>query len=163
MDTQRVDNTGLKILRFFATGCGVGFVPFMPGTVGTVFAVLLYFCVVVINVNVFIRIAIIVLITLIGFWSSSVAEKYYGVKDPHLIIIDEIAATLVILEFIPLTFTTVFIAFALFRFYDMVKPFPANRLEDLNGGVGIMMDDLIAGIYTILTLKVVIWAGIPYY
>jgi len=120
-----------------------------PGTAGTAVAVLLLWLVP------FSRPALaafFVVVTLVGTWAAHRAERALGAKDPGAIVIDEVAGmTLAALPF-PLTLPTLLAGFVLFRFFDVVKPPPARASQRAHGGVGIMVDDLIAGAYTALVL-----------
>ena len=120
-----------------------------PGTAGTAVAVLLLWLVP------FSRPALaafFVVVTLVGTWAAHRAERALGAKDPGAIVVDEVAGmTLAALPF-PLTLPTLLAGFVLFRFFDVVKPPPARASQRAHGGVGIMVDDLIAGAYTALVL-----------
>ena len=99
----------------------------------------------------------ILVFTFAGIWAGTRTEEISGHKDPGKIVVDEVAGQLIAL--IPLLFvkwsiTTVMVSFILFRFFDIVKPYPANRLQDLEGGVGVMCDDLVAGAYAAIILLV---------
>lgn len=95
-------------------------------------------------------------VTLVGTWAASRTEQVLRIKDPGKVVVDEVAGQLVSLSAVPATFwlledaTTVVAAFILFRLFDIVKPYPARRLEGMHGGVGIMADDLVAGLYAFL-------------
>ena len=144
----------LKKLKYFlATGCGIGYVPFFPGTLGSLFALVIYI-VVTLNHTTWLIICIVTFFT--GTWVSQVVERDKG-KDPGMVVIDEFVGqwvTLLFLPRIPLIFIT---GFFLFRILDILKPFPAKKMEDLNGGLGIMMDDLVSGIYANIGLRIMLW------
>jgi phosphatidylglycerophosphatase A len=134
--------------------CGVGYLPLMPGTFGSLLAVGIFLlfarsltgspliAVVLVSILVF---------TVAGIWAGTRTEELLGRKDPGKVVVDEVAGQFIAL--FPLTLFThwstvaVIVSFILFRFFDIVKPYPANRLQDLNGGAGIMFDDLVAGVY----------------
>ena len=90
-------------------------------------------------------------VTFAGIWAGSRIEQLSGRKDPGKVVVDEVAGQMIAL--FPLTLFAqwstgaVILSFILFRFFDIVKPYPANRLQDLDGGMGIMFDDLVAGVY----------------
>lgn len=100
-------------------------------------------------------------ISLLGTWAASRTEKIIGRKDPGIVVIDEVAGQLVAFIFLPsfyfgvLVPPIVLIGFIAFRFFDIVKPYPARKLESLPGGLGIMADDLVAGAYSALVLSVI--------
>jgi phosphatidylglycerophosphatase A len=89
--------------------------------------------------------------TVAGIWAGTRTEQLSGRKDPGKVVVDEVAGQFVAL--FPLTLVTrwstaaVIVSFILFRFFDIVKPYPANRLQEMNGGAGVMFDDLVAGVY----------------
>lgn len=100
-------------------------------------------------------------ISLLGTWAASRTEKISGRKDPGIVVIDEVAGQLVTFIFLPNFFfgvpvpPIILIGFIAFRFFDIVKPYPARRFESLPGGLGIMADDLVAGAYAALVLAVI--------
>jgi phosphatidylglycerophosphatase A len=93
-------------------------------------------------------------VTIVGTWAAHVVEQALGDKDPGVIVVDEVAGmTLSVLALpLPLTWPVLLVAFVFFRIFDVVKPFPANRAQALSGGLGVMIDDLIAALYTLLIL-----------
>jgi phosphatidylglycerophosphatase A len=95
-----------------------------------------------------------VVVTLVGTWAAHVAEMSLGEKDPGVIVIDEVAGMTLSVLLLPLPFTVpvLLVGFLLFRIFDVVKPFPAGRAQALPGGAGVMVDDLIAGLYALLVL-----------
>ena len=129
--------------------CGVGYLPLMPGTFGSLLAVAIF--VTLVRVSAVAILISILVVTFAGIWAGTRTEELSDRKDPGKVVIDEVAGQLIAL--FPLTFfaswsiTAVIVSFILFRFFDIVKPYPANRLQALNGGWGIMCDDLIAGVY----------------
>lgn len=97
-------------------------------------------------------VALFVIVTVVGTWAAHVAERRLGGKDPRAIVIDEVAGmTLTVLAFPP-TLPVLAVGFALFRLFDVIKPFPARHAERLPGGAGVMADDLIAGLYGLAVL-----------
>jgi len=95
-------------------------------------------------------------VTLAGVWSSSVMEQFWG-KDPSKVVIDEVAGMCVSLVFLPVNVKYLLAAFILFRFFDIVKPLYIRKTEALPRGWGIMLDDVLAGIYTNILLQCVLW------
>ena len=133
---------------------GVGYLPLMPGTYGSLVAVGIFLGFTQLvkgNALVALVIVSIVAVTFAGIWAASRTEELSGRKDPGKVVVDEVAGQLISL--FPLTLlvhwsiVAVIISFILFRFFDIVKPYPARRLEALKGGLGVMCDDLIAGVY----------------
>ena len=139
--------------------CGVGYMPLAPGTFGSLVGVAIFLALVRVP-SVFLVIAILV-VTFVGIWAGTRAEELAGRKDPGKIVVDEVAGQLIAL--LPLAFAAwsikmVMLSFILFRFFDIVKPYPANRLQDLKGGLGVMCDDLVAGAYAaIIVLGVLVY------
>lgn len=132
--------------------CGVGYLPLAPGTFGSLVGVGLFLLLVRLNAaNPLVIVVAILLVTLAGTWAATRTEQLSDRKDPGKIVVDEVAGQLIAL--FPLTLfahwstLAVIISFILFRFFDIVKPYPANRLQELNGGAGVMFDDLVAGVY----------------
>jgi phosphatidylglycerophosphatase A len=88
-------------------------------------------------------------VTVVGTWAADEAERALGRKDPGAIVVDEVAGMIVSVLGVPLTLPVLATGFLLFRVFDVVKPFPANVSQRLGGGVGVMIDDLIAGVYAL--------------
>lgn len=139
-----------------ATALGAGYAPIAPGTFGSAVGLLLWLALPDIH---WLQILAIVLIAIVGAWSGSVAEEHFDRQDPGQVVVDEVAGMMVTLAFNPVRgFAWVVVAFVLFRLADIIKPFPVNRLESLPGGIGIMADDLAAGVYANLALRAAMWA-----
>jgi phosphatidylglycerophosphatase A len=100
-----------------------------------------------------------IVITLLGIWSSGIVEQIWG-KDPSRVVIDEVAGMCISLLFLPVQIKYLLCALVLFRFFDIVKPLYIKNMELLPGGWGIMMDDVLAGIYTNIILSVIVWANL---
>jgi len=141
-------NTKTKefLVKFIATGYGSGYAPIIPGTFGTLAAFPIFWAMTYLIFPVYI--AVTVIISLIGIWAAGEAEKLFGVKDPHPVVIDEIAGLLTAMLFLPFQIKYLLIAFVIFRVFDVLKPWPCFQIQSLDGGWGIMLDDLIAGLYT---------------
>ena len=101
-----------------------------------------------------IQAAAIVAMFVAGSWSASVAERHFGRTDPGQVVIDEVLGMLMTLFLNPVSWLGAIVGFLLFRIADVIKPFPANRLERLPGGLGVMADDAMAAIYANLVLRV---------
>ena len=136
-----------------ATSGGVGYIPFAPGTFGSLAGLLLWW---LLPGTLPIQLTVIVAIFILGSWSGSVAERHFASTDPGPVVIDEVLGMLVTLFLNPVGWGGAILGFLLFRASDIIKPYPANKLEQLHGGVGVMADDLMAGIYANLALRVVI-------
>jgi phosphatidylglycerophosphatase A len=134
-----------KIVLFLATGAGSGYAPIAPGTAGSGVGLLLYALLIRLPGAGF---ALAVAATaLVGIWAAGRAEREFGRKDDGRITIDEIAGMLVSLVALPVRLDVAVVAFFLFRLFDIVKPPPVRRLERLRGGLGVVTDDLVAGLY----------------
>ena len=142
-----------------ATGLGLGYAPFAPGTVGSLAALPLVLVVWNAGGSWAVLVAA-VLVTAVGLWASGAAETRFGVKDPGPVVIDEIAGQMVSLLFLAPTLPTLVAGFALFRLFDIWKPFPVRRAESLPGASGIMADDLVAGVFSNLLIQALRW-GFP--
>ena len=151
---------GQTAILFLVTGAGAGYFPWFPGTIGTLVAVPLS-----LGLN---RLALtyfpFALFTLVGsilcaIWLSTKGAVILKQKDPRIIVIDEIVGFLVANFFAPPRLLALIWAFLLFRFFDITKPFPADKLERLPGGSGIVLDDVMAGLYTLLSLRLLLELG----
>ncbi len=135
--------------RLTATFLGAGYAPFAPGTAGSLAAVPLYCLLRRLSWPQYFM--SIIIITVIGVLACTRVEAEWG-KDPSRVVIDEVAGVLVSLISRPAGLREVLAAFLLFRFFDIVKPPPVNKLETLPGGLGIMADDIAAGILSAISL-----------
>ena len=91
-------------------------------------------------------------VTIVGTWAAHQGERALGEKDPGAIVIDEVAGMALSVVALPQTWGVLLAAFVLFRVFDVLKPYPANALQRLPGGPGVMLDDLVAGLYALLVL-----------
>jgi len=139
------------LIKILATGFGVGYSPIAPGTAGTLVAIPIYYFLSDIPSPLY-------EITLMGFfflsvWISENAEAFFGKKDDPRIVIDEVMGFLITMLWLPKTILFIILGFFLFRFFDIVKPFPIRHLErQLKGGFGVVLDDVMAGIYANVVL-----------
>ncbi|MCD4651515.1 MAG: phosphatidylglycerophosphatase A [Candidatus Cloacimonetes bacterium] len=140
-----------KLILFIACGFGSGYLPKMPGTWGTIFALIVYLT---IPESFWMEYYAVVMVTLLfftGVYISGKAEAYLS-HDDGRIVIDEIAGFFVSVLFLPKIWYFYIPAFILFRLYDILKPWPINKLQSLKGGWGVMVDDIVAGVYTAVIL-----------
>jgi phosphatidylglycerophosphatase A len=122
-----------------------------PGTAGSAVAVLILWVVPFSRAGLLL---FLVAVTLVGTWAAHRAERLLGAKDPGVIVIDEIAGmTLAVAPFTP-TLAVLAVGFVLFRVFDVTKPFPARASQHAAGGIGIMVDDLIAGLYALIVIVI---------
>jgi phosphatidylglycerophosphatase A len=134
---------------------GIGYVPVAPGTFGSAVGLLIWY---VLPASFLAQGAAIAAVVVLGSWSGTIAERRYRKVDPGYVVIDEVAGMLVTLFLVPAGWIGMVAGFLLFRLFDIVKPYPANRLERIHGGLGIMADDVMAGIYANLALRLCIWS-----
>lgn len=148
--------------RLGASLFGIGFIPAAPGTLGSAATVgaiwylsqrfpeqfstnhhLLWWagCIVLVAISIFL---------------ATDAKATFGKDDPGPIIIDEVAGQFITFFMVPLSMRTLIVGFFLFRFFDIIKPFPVHTMEDMEGGVGVTMDDVIAGVYANICLMLII-------
>jgi phosphatidylglycerophosphatase A len=136
-----------------ATCFGLGYSPIAPGTVGSAVGLLVW---VVLPQTIAVHAAAIIVLFVAGSWSGSVSERHFKATDPAPVILDEVLGMLVTLFMNPVGWLGATTGFVLFRIFDIIKPYPANRLERLHGGVGVMADDLMAAIYANLALRAIL-------
>lgn len=139
---------------------GIGHAPVASGTVASAATIPIAVALALCGPWVFLAGTAVVIV--IAFWSAGAAEAHFGLKDPHAVVIDEVAGQLVALAFVPLGWIWYAAGFFLFRVFDVIKPYPANRLERVPGGPGIVLDDLAAGVYAnlVLVLARVVWGAL---
>lgn len=171
---------GKDYLALAIATCGVGYLPLAPGTWGSLVGVGLYLLLRFFTLRFialfslpysFVRflpwpiflaaeLVLITLVTLVGIWAASRTEKLSGRKDPGQVVIDEVAGQLIaLLPVVPTLdagWLSIIAAFLLFRLFDIIKPYPARRLENLESGLGIMSDDLAAGAYAAVATSVIV-------
>ena len=137
-----------KLNRIVATGLYSGLIPGAPGTYGSLLAGLF----ILIFPDILTSIYPAIIISIIGLISSAGEEKVTGIKDDPRIVIDEIAGMLIAVMGMEINIVIIIAAFLVFRFFDIFKPFPVNKMQNLPGGLGIMADDILAGLITRLIL-----------
>ena len=136
-----------------ATAFGVGYVPFAPGTFGSAVGLIIW---ALLPSSPAAHAAAILVMFAVGAWSGTVAERHFGGTDPGPVVIDEVMGMLLTLFMHPVGWGGALAGFFLFRAFDVLKPYPANRLEQLPGGLGVMADDGMAAVYA----NLVLWAGL---
>ena len=150
-------SSAVDYLALAIATCGVGYLPLIPGTFGSLVGVGIFL---LLSQTAAGLVVSIVAITFAGIWAGSRTEELAGRKDPGKIVVDEVAGQLI--ATLPLAFFTqwsiaaVMVSFVLFRFFDIVKPYPANRLQEFKGGAGVMFDDLVAGVYAAVLVSIFI-------
>ncbi|MCG8341897.1 MAG: phosphatidylglycerophosphatase A [Chlorobiales bacterium] len=141
--------------KFLGSCAGLGYFPFAPGTITSLAAVTLF---VLFPSLLQIETALPVLAILFasGLWASGVMEEVYG-HDPSRVTIDEFAGQWLALLLLPVGWFTAILGFVAFRFFDILKPEPVNSAQKLPGGWGVMADDLLAGVYANLSVRIMLW------
>ncbi|CAK8711322.1 MAG: phosphatidylglycerophosphatase [Candidatus Electronema aureum] len=146
-----------KLFLFIATGAGSGYLPKAPGTWGSLVGVLLWLAGMH-RLALGSYLAVLAVLFIIGTVAASAAEKIVDQGDPGIVVIDEIVGQLLTLTLAPAHPLAALAGFALFRLFDIRKPFPVGWLDQrIHGGLGIMLDDVAAGIYALLILQAGVW------
>jgi phosphatidylglycerophosphatase A len=143
-----------RLAVMVATAGGAGYTPVAPGTAGSVVGVAAYLL--TRHWPPLVQVALVAAVTLAGIWASHRAERHFGREDPGEVVIDEVAGQWLTLCLTGVGLSGALLGFIAFRAFDIAKPWPVRRLEDLPGGVGIMADDLMAGVYGHLVVRVAI-------
>ncbi len=144
-----------RLAVFVATVGYSGYFPVAPGTIGSAAGLVVYLLVWWAQ-SPLVEVGLIVLLFAAGVWAGTTAERYFGGIDPGPVVIDEVVGMLITLAFIPVGLSGALAGFVLFRIFDVIKPFPADRLERLHGGLGVMADDAMAAVYANISLRLVV-------
>jgi phosphatidylglycerophosphatase A len=145
-----------RLAVFIATVGYCGYFPIAPGTVGSA-AGLVFYLLVWWSQSPIVEVGLIVVLFAAGVWAGTITERFFGGIDPGPIVLDEVVGMLITLAFIPVGVAGALAGFFLFRIFDVVKPYPAGRFEQLHGGLGVMADDAMAAVYANLSLRLLIW------
>ena len=138
-----------------ATGCYSGYLPKAPGTWGSIVGLFIFSLLHTLNISTYL--IILAGLFLVGTFAAGEAEKIMDHKDPGLVVIDEIVGMLITMIAVPVTPLTMALGFILFRIFDIAKPFPVGLIDQrFHGGLGIMLDDVMAGIYSLVILQVLV-------
>lgn len=165
MNDKKILKKGAPLLPvIIGTGFGSGFWPWGPGTAGALLATLIWYalsCLLPSSLLIAVTVAFIFVFQFLGIWSANRLAPYWG-EDPSRVVVDEMVGVWISLLAAPAgSIACAVAAFVLFRFFDMVKPFGVRHMESMGGGVGVMMDDVLAGMYGFFVLYVVRFAIIP--
>lgn len=151
----------MKIREFFFTGFYSGYSPVAPGTAGSLVAMALYIAenyflggILYDKLN-YINFILVVVLVYPCIKLCDYAEIFYKKKDPQTVVIDEVMGYWTAVQFLHFSYIFAVLAFILFRIFDIIKPWPARKLQDLHGGLGIMIDDYIAGLYALAVMQAV--------
>ncbi len=145
-----------KIVKMLSTWFYVGNLPVAPGTAASAVGIVMAM---ICSSNVFFYVCVTLIVTILGFMVSGRMEEILDQKDPGCIVIDEVAGVMIAFFLLPLTPVVIVTAFFLFRAFDMFKIYPVNKFEQLKGSTGVMMDDVIAGLYTNIVMQFAIRAA----
>jgi phosphatidylglycerophosphatase A len=148
------------IYKLTATALGAGYSPFAPGTMGAIvgcIALWLFekYNLISTTTTPILFIGLILVTTVLGIIATDKLEEEWG-KDPSKVVLDEVIGVWIAMMFIPFSFFNVLLAFGLFRYFDIAKPLGIRKLESLKGGLGVMADDMLAGIYSNITLHIIL-------
>lgn len=146
----------VSVALALATFFGVGYVSVVPGTFGSLAGLVLW---AVLPHSIQVQAAVIVVTFAGGAWASGVAERHFQATDPSPVVVDEVMGMIVTLFMNQVGWLGAIAAFFLFRFFDVVKAYPTNRLERLPGGVGVMADDFMAAVYANIALRAMLALG----
>jgi len=137
-----------------ATGFYSGYLPKAPGTWGSLVGVLLVFLLHALSLQIYL--SVIAGLFIVGSFVAGEAEKILDNRDPGVVVIDEIVGMLITMIAVPVTPLTMALGFILFRVFDIAKPFPVNFFDQpFHGGLGIMLDDVVAGIYSLIIMQLI--------
>ncbi|HJZ79316.1 MAG TPA: phosphatidylglycerophosphatase A [Pyrinomonadaceae bacterium] len=184
--TPRSRRTFGDYLALGIATCGVGYFPIAPGTLGAIVGVALYLpinawsyqlletyalqhrlsMIDVLTPQLALMLVVIFFVTMVGIWAATRAERVLQRKDPSIVVIDEVAGQMIALLSASVWFPTwrsLLSAFILFRLFDIWKPYPIRRLEAMESGLGIMADDVLAGVYALIVNSVLISAYLLFF
>jgi phosphatidylglycerophosphatase A len=142
--------------KLFSTSLGIGYIGKGAGTVAAVACCICWYFAQAFGYQPLAYFIVTLIITVVGIWSSGVVAKIWG-KDPARVVIDEVAGMCISLLFVPASIKYIVTALILFRFFDIVKPLYIRKMEMFRGGWGIMLDDVLAGVYSNIILQVILW------
>jgi phosphatidylglycerophosphatase A len=149
----------IHLAVFVCTFGYIGYAPVAPGTFGSLAGLLVHAALRWSGVGPLVELIAIVALFALGTWSGTHAERYFGGTDPGPGVIDEVVGMLLTLYLVPTSWTLAALGFLVFRTLDVVKPFPAGRLERLHGGLGMMADDAMSAIYSNAVMQLLIWTA----
>jgi len=147
-----------RFILLLASGLGAGYVPSAPGTAGTLVAIPIFLVLSSIPFPLY----ALTILTFFFFasWISGEAERCWGKKDHPRIVIDEIMGYLITMLWLPRTILFIILGFLLFRFFDILKPPPIRLLERVKGGYGVVLDDVLAGVYSNIILQIIFYFAV---
>jgi phosphatidylglycerophosphatase A len=137
------------IVKFVTTFSYLGYFPKIPGTAGSLAGALIF---ILLGKNHTSVVLATIIITALGFLFCGPAEKAFKKKDPSAVVIDEVSGMLLCYCFVPMNWPNILAGFVLFRIFDIIKPLKIRKMESFKGGLGIMLDDILAAAYVVLIL-----------
>jgi len=144
------------LILIIATGFYSGFLPKAPGTWGSLVGLALFFLLHTLSLPVYL--SVVAGLFVVGSLAAGEAEKILDNRDPGVVVIDEIVGILIAMTAVPMSPLTMALGFLLFRIFDIAKPFPINFFDQrFHGGLGIMLDDVVAGIYSLIILQLILF------
>jgi phosphatidylglycerophosphatase A len=144
------------LIMLIATGCYAGYLPKVPGTWGSLVGLLLFYLLRPLSLPVYL--AVVAFLFVVGTLAAGEAEKILDTRDPKIVVIDEIVGMLVTMTAVPATPLNMALGFILFRIFDIGKPFPVSFFDQrFHGGPGIMLDDVMAGLYSLPVLHFIVF------
>ncbi len=158
MNSSEADIVLRNPIHILSFGFGAGLSPVAPGTMGTLIAIPIYLLLAAFSLPIYL--VIVTILFSVGCWASALTAKALNVHDHPGIVIDEIVGYLITMIMIPTTWYWVLLGFLLFRIFDIWKPWPISVVDrQVEGGLGIMLDDVLAGLFSLLSLHIVIWSA----
>ncbi|MFC1894837.1 phosphatidylglycerophosphatase A [Candidatus Dependentiae bacterium] len=149
---KKVKNFFIKLVATFG---GVGYFPFFPGTAGSFVALGLFYLIP--EQSILLMLAFLTSLFFVGVWSGGNVAKILQKHDPSIVVIDEVLGMGISLIAMPKIIWIYGLAFLIFRFFDISKIYPINKMEKVSGGWGIMLDDLLAGFFTLFVVRLVMF------
>ena len=157
MNAQQPLGPSDRVARLIGTVFGIGNLPVVPGTLGSIPSAVVF---VLVGSHWPVLAILAFTMFVAGVWAAGKCERIAGEEDPRSVVIDEAVGMIVAVIFLAPSLSLGAAAFVIFRFFDIVKPFPLRRLERVGGGWGVMLDDVGAGIYTWVSLFVLSQLGV---
>ena len=145
-----------RFIKFIASGFGVGYLPVAPGTAGSLLGIGYWWLLT--RGNPWIHWLVFVAVLVLAVWCAGEAAEIWRRPDPSCVVIDEIAAMPLVLAGVGMVWWKIALAFGLFRLFDVWKPWPVRQAQGLTGGLGIVLDDLLAALYAGAATRAVLWA-----
>ena len=152
LDNNEINESMNEPVKYYVSLFGIGFIPFAPGTLGSIFAILIWYISISL-LSIYFFYIILIIVILISFKLVDIYLDFKNKEDPSEIVIDEfIGQCLPLLFLIKFNIYEVLLAFCAFRFFDIFKIYPVNKAENMKGSFGVIMDDVVAGIYSLIII-----------